>query len=243
MSHTTIVQYTSQYKSDATAVRNSGKLYFFAETNSATCGGGGISPTYGAALWIVDYTMQALLNGVQRLYFHQGTIDNCAYCWWSRTTTLAPYYGAQFVSQALASITSISMLDDGSSAYAQYALYSKSGLAKILLYNSDLYSGTGTRSSHTFTFNVPSSYTKKTVRVRRITSSSANNRVEKGGVITIDGQTYSNSNCLVAGTAAGETAVVGTNGAVNIVLKASEAAIVYLQATSDLTSVDGDSGP
>lgn len=31
----------------------------------------------GAALWIVDYVLQAALNGVDRLYFHQGTIGNC----------------------------------------------------------------------------------------------------------------------------------------------------------------------
>ena len=43
----------------------------------ATCGGGGISPTFGAALWVIDYTLQAVLNNVDRLYFHQGTIGNC----------------------------------------------------------------------------------------------------------------------------------------------------------------------
>jgi hypothetical protein len=33
--------------------------------------------TFGAALWIVDYVLQGALNGVDRLYFHQGTISNC----------------------------------------------------------------------------------------------------------------------------------------------------------------------
>lgn len=41
---------------------------------TATCGGGGISPTFGAALWIMDYSLQAALNGVERLYFHQGLV-------------------------------------------------------------------------------------------------------------------------------------------------------------------------
>lgn len=31
----------------------------------------------GAALWVVDYVMQAMMIGVDRLYFHQGTIGNC----------------------------------------------------------------------------------------------------------------------------------------------------------------------
>ena len=45
--------------------------------DSATCGGGGISPTFGAALWIIDYVLQSALIGVDRLYFHHGTIGNC----------------------------------------------------------------------------------------------------------------------------------------------------------------------
>lgn len=31
----------------------------------------------GAALWVIDYVLQGALNGVERLYFHQGTIGNC----------------------------------------------------------------------------------------------------------------------------------------------------------------------
>lgn len=64
---------------------------------TATQGGGGISPTFGAGLWIVDYVMQAVLLGsevsnpnpqyadiaeipaFQALFFHQGTIGNCEY--------------------------------------------------------------------------------------------------------------------------------------------------------------------
>lgn len=43
----------------------------------ATQGGGGISPTFGAALWILDYVMQTVLMGTNALYFHQGTVGNC----------------------------------------------------------------------------------------------------------------------------------------------------------------------
>jgi hypothetical protein len=82
-----------QYRSEAAAVHAVGKQYFLGETNSgelgdddctyeadslsATCGGGGISPTFGAALWILDYVLQGAVNGVDRMYFHQGTIGNC----------------------------------------------------------------------------------------------------------------------------------------------------------------------
>jgi hypothetical protein len=32
---------------------------------AATGGGGGISPTFGAALWLMDYSIQLLLMGVE----------------------------------------------------------------------------------------------------------------------------------------------------------------------------------
>jgi hypothetical protein len=79
-----IISYTSRYKTEAAAAHEVKKSYYLAETNSATCGGGGISPTFGAALWIIDYSIQAALQGVERLYFHQGTIAACPYCWWNR---------------------------------------------------------------------------------------------------------------------------------------------------------------
>lgn len=71
-SHSGIVSYTKGFAAEVTAANSAGKPLFFGETNSATCGGGGISPTFGAALWIVDYVLQAVLLGYERLYFHQG---------------------------------------------------------------------------------------------------------------------------------------------------------------------------
>lgn len=46
---------------------------------AATQGGGGISPTFGAALWILDYVVQTVILGTNALYFHQGTIGNCEF--------------------------------------------------------------------------------------------------------------------------------------------------------------------
>jgi hypothetical protein len=66
------VSYTKGFAAEVTAANTAGKPLFFGETNSATCGGGGISPTFGAALWIVDYVLQAVHLGYERLYFHQG---------------------------------------------------------------------------------------------------------------------------------------------------------------------------
>lgn len=41
------------------------KREFLLTSILATQGGGGISPTFGAALWILDYVMQTLIMGTK----------------------------------------------------------------------------------------------------------------------------------------------------------------------------------
>ena len=43
------------------------------ETNSIACHGApGVSNTAGAALWTIDYTLQAATLGIKELFFHEG---------------------------------------------------------------------------------------------------------------------------------------------------------------------------
>lgn len=83
MGHSDIKSQISGYASEIAAANSKGKPHIFGETNSgkydhcysregkvltialATQGGGGISPTFGAALWILDYVMQTLIMGTQ----------------------------------------------------------------------------------------------------------------------------------------------------------------------------------
>ncbi|KAI0036740.1 hypothetical protein K488DRAFT_81734 [Vararia minispora EC-137] len=225
MSHSSIVTYVAQYASEASAVHAAGKQYFLGETNSATCGGGGISPTFGAALWIVDYVLQGALHGVDRLYFHQGTIGNCAYCFWGRFTTGAPFYGVYFVSQFLGTDgVSIVMLDSGTSSLATYVVYSSAGAPlRALIYNSAYYDGTTTRSSAIVTLTGLSNTGKQSLR---LTAPAATSRVDEGAAVTIGGLTF-DGNCNSVGSETVE--VVSASGGEAIVsVKASEALIVFL---------------
>ncbi|KAK7471120.1 hypothetical protein VKT23_002534 [Stygiomarasmius scandens] len=229
MSHSGIVSYTSQYKSGATAAHNSGLRYFLGETNSATCGGGGISPTFGAALWIIDYVLQGALNGVERLYFHQGTIGNCQYCWWGRFTTGAPFYGVAFVSEFLgADGARLAMLDDGKSLVASYVVYNSANTpVRLLVYNSNYYDGTGTRSGTSVTFSgggIPSSGTKT---AKRLTAPNATSRVDMGARVTIGGGGTFDGSCNAVGTQVRENVAVN-GGSLTVTVNASEALIVYL---------------
>ncbi|KIJ25823.1 glycoside hydrolase family 79 protein [Sphaerobolus stellatus SS14] len=228
-SHTGIISYTSQYKVEATAAHNAGKHYFLAETNSATCGGGGISPTFGAALWIMDYSLQAVLNGVERLYFHQGTIANCAYCWWGQNIVDGPYYGAAFLSQAIGTDGhSVAMLDSGTDSTVIYGIFSSSGLPlRVLIINTAFFNGTGTRSSVT----VPLTNIQNTIPVtaQRLTAPAATSVVPTGGTspITLAGRTFTPA-CTSSGTQVVENVSV-ISGSANVTVAASEALLVFIR--------------
>lgn len=248
MSHSKIVSYTSAYKSEAALAHSNGKRYFLGETNSATCGGGGISPTFGAALWIVDYVLQAALNGVDQLYFHQGTIGNCVrppiavpipayglltftrlqqqYCWWGRYLVGAPYYGAAFVSAFLGTDGArLLALDDGTGAVGVYALYNSAGApVRLLAYNSAYYDGSGTRGSASVSF---SGLRGTSALGRRLTAPNATSRADQGGTPTIGGGGQYDAVCKDVGTRSFETFAI-TGGSVTVDVKASEALVVYL---------------
>ncbi|KAK7060146.1 hypothetical protein VNI00_000910 [Paramarasmius palmivorus] len=229
MGHAGIVSYTRKYSTDASAVHNAGKRYFLGETNSATCGGGGISPTFGAALWIVDYVLQGALNGVERLYFHQGTIGNCQYCWWGRFTTGAPFYGTYFLNTFLGTDGSkLSMLDDGSGAIASYVIYNSSGRpVRLLVYNSDYYTGSGTRSSASVSFTGGGLSSSGSKTVTRLTAPNATSRVDQGAAVTIGSGLTFDGNCNAVGQITKEN-LSYTGSTLSVTVKASEAVIVDL---------------
>ncbi|SMQ46611.1 unnamed protein product [Zymoseptoria tritici ST99CH_3D7] len=205
MNHAEIVSRAAAFKGEVAAAKSKGKIHVFGETNSATQGGGGISPTFGAGLWIVDYVMQAMILGSESLFFHQGTIGNCQYCWWGRFSMGAPYYGAYFATQALANVAYIAQLDEGSSQYAAYALYdSNKALTKVLLYNSDYYTS-GTRSAQNFTLT---GLTGSSTTAVRLTASFATSRQDQGQIPTVGGQSFEDGTCVIQGTPVKEKTVV-----------------------------------
>ncbi|KAJ5799581.1 CAZyme family GH79 [Penicillium psychrosexuale] len=206
MGHNSIATQTKPYAAEVSAASGKGKPHIFGETNSATQGGGGISPTFGAALWILDYVMQTVLMGTNALYFHQGTVGNCQYCWWGRYDIGSPYYGAYFASMVLANADQIAPLDSQDTAYAAYAIYKAGVPIRVLLYNSDYYISTsGTRSSQVYTL---SGLLSSSVTAKRPTAPYATSRVDQGQNPTVAGQTFANGTCIIQGTESIETVAV-----------------------------------
>ncbi|PWY66795.1 hypothetical protein BO94DRAFT_528486 [Aspergillus sclerotioniger CBS 115572] len=224
MSHTEIVEGLAEFQAQVVTAQDLNKDFVFGETNSATGGGGGISPTFGAGLWILDYVMQATILGVKQLFFHQGTIGNCPYCWWDESVN-APFYGAYTAALALSGASKIAELDTGDGRFAAYVFYdSDDQPIRVLLYNSEYYTS-GTRSSVNVTLSsIPS--TSSSVSAIRLTGDAATTIVGEGA-ITIAGQTFANGTCELQGTK--DTEKIGTTaGVATFAVQASEALLIYV---------------
>lgn len=185
-----------------------------------------MSPLFGAALWTMDYALRAAAANIKRIYFHHGTIGACYYCFWGRYDTGAPYYGAYVATATMAGGSYISALDSGSSNYGAYVVYSSAKAPlKVLLYNSDYYSGSGTRGSVSF---VLAGLGSGTLKSKRLTAASASSRVDEGSNPTFGGQTFANGTCAVQGTETFESTNV-SGGQATFTVAASEALLLYLQ--------------
>lgn len=176
----------------------------------------------------MDYSIRASLSNISRTYYHQGTVGNCQYCFWGRYDMGAPYYGATAAVAFLAGGSHLTALDTGTTDYAGYATFDAAGNPlRVLLYNSDYFNGTGTRSSTSFVLSGLKTSTTS-VKAKRLTAASALSRQDQGGNPSWGGQYYANGTCVVGGTETYETTSV-SGGQATFSLKASEALVVYLQ--------------
>ncbi|KAF8309020.1 glycoside hydrolase family 79 protein [Clavulina sp. PMI_390] len=73
MDKATIKGNVTVFSSDIAAVQAAGRDYIFGETNSYSCHGApGVSDTAGAAIWTLDYALQAASTGIRKVFFHDG---------------------------------------------------------------------------------------------------------------------------------------------------------------------------
>lgn len=242
----------SMFDADVAAVkRQTGKEYVLGETNSGSCppyvtllpchhltkkktttvsGGGAanVSPTFGAALWTMDYALRAASSNISRIYFHHGTVGNCQYCFWGRYSMGAPYYGATAAVALMAGARYLAALDGaGTTKYAAYASFDGDGRPlRVLLYNSEYYTG-GTRPGQAFTLTGLAGTGAGVVKAKRLTAASSLARADKGDAMSFGGQHWTDGTCMVGGTETFETVKV-ENGQATFDIKAAEALVVYL---------------
>ena len=66
----------SEFLVDTALAQQVGKPFLMFETNSASCGGfDGVSDSFGAALWALDYGLQMAYGNFSGALFHVGGMD------------------------------------------------------------------------------------------------------------------------------------------------------------------------
>ncbi|KAH6694956.1 hypothetical protein BKA61DRAFT_683416 [Leptodontidium sp. MPI-SDFR-AT-0119] len=226
MSHVNTSKNVEPFALDTAATDALDLDYVFGETNTVSGGGSPIiSPTFGAGIYILDYVLRATSSNIVRLNFHFQSYGTSYYIWWDKTGIRSPYYGGYAATDILAGQSYISALDNGTTNYAGYIIYSKSKKpSKVVLINTDYFDGNGTRSTHDF---VLSGLTTRTLSAKRLTAANALSRQDFGQAPTYGGQFFSNTGCNLCGEEVVERVSV-KDGKATFTLFASEALVVSL---------------
>ncbi|KAM5535520.1 hypothetical protein V8D89_010857 [Ganoderma adspersum] len=156
------------FNADIAETHSRGLTYVLGETNSIACHGApGVSNTAGAALWTIDYTLQAATLGIKELFFHEGvgykydffqpvtlnrsTIDGSPLDPPSAPHIQPSFYGALVINSFVGKTGSskIVELDVGDSDVSGYAVFEGGSLKRAVFINLHawLASSTGTRPS------------------------------------------------------------------------------------------------
>jgi hypothetical protein len=145
------------------------KDYILGEANSLyNQGAPGLSNSFGAALWGLDFNLMAAATNIKQVFMHQGT--DYRYASWQPVSTnktvvgtKAPYYGNIAVAAALGNLTKSSVrvanIPLNKSTDAAYAIYSNTILSRIMLINMKEYNYTvskpSLRPAPSYNFSLP----------------------------------------------------------------------------------------
>ncbi|KAF8888693.1 hypothetical protein CPB85DRAFT_1334395 [Mucidula mucida] len=147
LTHTAGQNLAGQYIDSTAYAQEKGKGLIMFETNSASCGGfAGISDSFGAALWALDYSMQLAYSNFSGALFHVGgqnvfynvtpPTNQSTYHQW----TIGPvYYAALIMAEALGASNTSQILDlnanTGNEFTPAYAIYENGNPVRVALFN------------------------------------------------------------------------------------------------------------
>lgn len=222
---------------------SSGLAMFLGEMNSLyNEGAPGLSNSFGAALWGIDFNLLCAANNITRTHMHQGT--NYRYASWqpvqTNDTTIGtkpPYYGNVFVAAMLAGgsdavqVVNLPLPQEEEAAYAAYV---NGRLARIAVINMQGFNytdseSTAARPSSTYSFQVPTITSGGYLSVQRLLANGSN---ALSG-ITWDGWSYNyeldqGRPVLLHNVTIGERLAVGPAGELSIDVPYSSAAIINI---------------
>ncbi|KAH9476923.1 Beta-glucuronidase [Psilocybe cubensis] len=249
LTHQSAAALVEPYLPSTALAQQSGKEFLMFETNTASCGGfPGISDSFGAALWGVDYALQMAAVNFSGALFHVGgqsvsynpftpppTNESTFHQW-----TVGPlYYSSLVVAEALGpSNTSQVMFleaNNNNSFTPAYGIWENGNLARVLLIN--FVSDNSTRSDLSVSLNMDGPGMPGTVKVKHLLAPSVAHKGNFtwanqtfGGVFESDGRPKGDEvvdtiTCTPAAGATGNTCVIP--------VPAPGAALVFLGSVTD----------
>lgn len=260
--HSVLWQNVSQYVPQVAAADAAGSPLVLGETNSVSCGGrSGISDTFGAALWGVDYVLMAASIGIEKVYFHLGARSQYAaftplpYELLGESLTSgirANFYGHYFVAQVVKDCDACSIAalpGANSSDLSGYGVYSGDDLQKLVFLDMGVWNSseglhnpstlTATDSTFVSEGTRPTSNMKittpweegSTVSVIKLSSPGTN--AKSITAVNVAGVTFDPATGTTIGDLAPSSLTVGAGGVVEFEIVQAEAVLLELdEATS-----------
>jgi len=186
------------YLASTAIAQTSNKPFIMFETNSASCGGfPGISDSFGATLWTLDYGLQmahanfseALLHvGGQDVSYNPFTAAPTNESTFHQWTVGAPYYALLAISEVMGTSGKTQVIDlaanNGNAFTPSYGIYEGGTLTKLALFN--YVSDPSGASAYTATFSVQGGSMPSTVQVKYLLAPAVSEKRN----ITWAGQTF-----------------------------------------------------
>lgn len=251
MNHTAVVVNINRHLNESSLLADRDLPYLLGETNSLyNQGAPGLSNSFGAALWGVDFNLYAAATGIARVHMHQGT--GYRYAAWQPMEsvnetkgTKAPYYGSVAVAAVLGDLDGdrevrVANVDvageERSVRESAYVVYVDGRLERVAVLQMTEWNytvggdgGEGERPSERFVFELPEGWDGEVV-VKRLM---ANGSDAITGV-TFDGVSYNyeldeGKPVKMDNVTTGEVLMVGEDGTVELEVPWSSSAVLQLR--------------
>jgi hypothetical protein len=255
--HTALWLNVSQFIPQIDAADRAGIPFVMGETNSVSCGGrSGISDTFGAALWAVDYVLLGASLGLQKIFFHIGAHSEYSafipapYFYKKESLTSgvrSTWYSHYFIARTVAAksnmtLTVAALPDANSSTLAGYGIYAANALKKLVFLDMGVWNGTEGLSNPSTISVVERNSFSSGVRPRNFLVVSTTwvpgqqvtvTRMTGPGtnaksMITVSGVTFDMESGRKVGTEEDETLTVGANGELQVSLTRAEGILLEL---------------
>lgn len=253
--HTVLWLNVSQYIPQIVASDRAGIPLVMGETNSVSCGGrSGISDTFGAALWAVDYVLLGASLGLQNIFFHLGaqseysafTPESYVYKNESLTSGVrSTWYSHYFIAKTVASsgnktLGVFALPGANSSSLAGYGIYAGHILEKLVFLDMGVWNGTeGLSNPSTISVTDGKDFSngtrpKNLLNVMTTWSSGQSVTVTRlmgpgtnaKSKISVSGVTFDMESGTKIGNETAETLIIGENGRLHVSLTKAEAVLL-----------------